>query len=517
MPRKDKTRKELIQDVMGTLMPGINTYKHFTYLGRFPIKPIIDDCNYEMPKNEYISCVSKELLEQFELMAGDYVISKSTRKHLDISVRKADVKPIYDFEKHEFWRRSFDYVCEMNREVLTVCSLTLDEVYNSIDLTKSAGFISGLSGFKTKDMWFKAGFFPQIFDSDVIYEMPIYKYIGKVEPRLREHYVDLDKQRTMSVQPPELLLHTKRIFGNQNENMKGHWWSSYGHNPYQGGVDKLAHSFRKFKRFFMLDGIGWDRKSSWMKAVYQMRVMFLQPDYFLEWCARNNMSHYCVLPNGDFIWKDWGNQSGGGNTTSDNIFGMEFVMTLVGAILCKGDLGKLDSSLHCCCFGDDVVAGDNFSCSDEELRSTLIHTFALFGIEIDPLVISKKLEDMTFLGYRFKKIFGGWIPQYDLSRLSRTFLSDQHKMTLDGQLTKLYSVMLMSAGNGVEKFNLFREAFLEVVCNSQANRYAKLFLQYGVPEYSEVISWYLGSESSKSSGLFFLPDPVSEFLGIKGE
>jgi hypothetical protein len=512
MPKNRLTRAEMIQRVMNSFEPNfskLSSYSYVTLLGHFPLSPIVDDLVIEMKPGVYNGLIEKMLYNRINELAGDYVITKNTKKTLDVSVRKFDMKPCYDFRQDPYYSLAVEILAEKNAGALLQDSMSIEEIMQALDWKKSAGFVAGYNGYKTKHHWMTAGYLREIYDYEsLIKEVPIWKVAGKQEPEERTVYTREYKQRTFIIEPVETLWHTKRLWGNQNEGLKQYWWSAYGMDPYEGGVQRMALRLLRYKRYWELDGKRWDRMAAWMQEVYLVRNTFIKGDPLKDWLTVNKISTHCVLPNGDYIFKDWGNNSGSGNTTGDNIMGMELVLIHAMLRLGNGDRQFVEE-MWARCFGDDVLAGDNLNCSDEELRQSIEETFKLYGVELDPFIITHSLEGMSFLGFKLKEIIGGWIPVYDLGRLAKSFLFETHTTTPEGNINRMLSILLMVAGNGETIYNMFREAFMDVLCNAQIELTKKL-LRVGVPTYDEVISWYLGTESK--SHFFFFLNEIQESL-----
>jgi len=446
------------------------------------------------------------LFNQIESYASDLVMTKTTPQTLDLSIRKADVQVCCDFLKNPYLKDTLR-LYELNYGARMVQPfLGHDELIGSIEMDKATGFIESQCGYKKKSQWFAAGFYDEIYFDSVLDEIPLWKVAGKIETQLRDVYCGGKKQRTFIIQSPAHLLHTKRIYGQQNQALKNFRESAYGMNPYEGGTNALAQYLLRGRRFWSFDCVRWDRKAPWMKLIYKFRNKYLQDDKFKEWCTTHLIDSHLVLPNGDLITKDWGNNSGSGNTTGDNILGMVFMIYLAFMTFSKGDPNIMDH-IFFKCFGDDVIGSDNLPISDEQLERLLRDAFASIGIEFDPFLISNDLGDHTFLGFTFKKIQEGWVPQYPTGTISKSFLYLQHNMKSEGEISKMLSLLYMSGGNGYEFYNLIRHAFIQVLMNIKGEDetdFVRVVRQHGVPEYSDVISWYLGFENS-SLVFNFLP------------
>jgi hypothetical protein len=493
--------------VFATLSSGNNTYEYFEYLGRFPAQLEPSQVEYELGKSIAHAYCDPSELELFKLTAGDFVISKSTRETLDISVRKMDRRPIYAFRDCPFFDKAVNVLQTMFEDALEQPVLSHDEVLATMDMTKAVGFVETRCGYRAKRTYFDHGHASELLEPELLEETPVWKVSGKVEKLTRKEYVLDQKQRTFIIEPVELLYHHKRIFGGQNAGMKMHGWSYYGFNPFNGGVGELAEKLSRHKRKFMFDGKSWDRVASWMGEIWKVRTRLAPDDPFKNWVVYHVVNSCLVLPNGDFVRKTWGNNSGSATTTGDNILGMALI--IIHAILrLPGANESWLELVDCALFGDDAVAGDSLPVSDEVLRKTIEDTFALYGVTLDPFVISEDLEDMEFLGFKFSYQSGQWIPKYPASTISVTVLSNYHNMDIDGEVGKLYSALIMSAGNGEEYFNSLSNVLNQILYKVDTTLTREL-RKHGTPTYHEVIQWYIGGESELlKQGNFNFLQPV---------
>jgi hypothetical protein len=147
-------------------------------------------------------------------------------------------------------------------------------------------------------------------------------------------------------------------------------------------------------------------------------------------------------------------------------------------------------------FGDDCVGAHNFPISQEDFEKGFRYVFSLYGIALDPFVQSLDVQDMSFLGFEFKKTPFGYVPKYSLGVLANSFVSEIEKLDDEGQVNKLFTLTMMSAGNGAEVYEVFRESLLEILINTPPTTFAKEILSSGLPNYLDVISWYLGLEGA---------------------
>jgi hypothetical protein len=503
VPKHRRTRSEMLASVWSKLTPGVNTYNHFSYLGRFPSSQMPKVVNCEAPMSASSAYFSD--LNWFTEKQADLVVAKNAVDTLDISVRKMDMPVTRDYLQCPLYSRSLEVVLEKFRAALTQTSMSVDEVLDSIEMDKATGYILRQNGYKKKYEVILKGIHSDFFDVSLLQEKPIWLACGKEREFLyRQDYMGAKKQRTFIVEPFELLFQHKLIYGHQQEGMKNTWWSAYGFNPYEGGTTVLANRLNKHKRKTMFDVVRYDRLFPHMRDVFAIKNVCLPDSPFKQWVTDNCCDSYVVLPSGDLVFKTWGNNSGSGSTTVDNIIGM--AICLVHFLLRLGvSEQQIDALVEACLFGDDVVLTDDVDVPDSVWKSELIATFALYGFKFDPLVVSNNLEDMSFLGFSFSSHGNMWFPKYDLGTLAFGFTHNHNTMDRYAEISKMCSLLLMSAGHGEDIFNKFREELINSLINCDDKRLSFLKVNQfaGVPTYVQTIQWYSGYESSNIAQFLF--------------
>lgn len=483
-----------------------NTFEFLSYLGYIPLMPIPLYPRAEPSFGSLVTYLSEFHLNYFQSVKGDYVYSWPTQKTLDVSVRKMDRKVATQFRSDVNHYRALQFVEDMFKECLNTRHMTIEEVVKDINWTKAAGPALAMSGYKKKSDVLSSGYLSSLLDESVMRVKPVWKAVGKEEYRTREDYFQNFKQRTFIIEPLELLIHRKRLFGIQNERMKMVGWSAYGLNPYEGGVSQLARKLKRHHRFFMLDGKLWDRIFAILREVYDIKIKGIPYDPFLEWVVDNGIESTIILPDGSVVSKSWGNNSGSGCTTVDNVLGM--AVMIAHSFFHLGCSTSTVSDIVCNLFGDDVIGSHSLpdSITDEMIEQAFRDVFGMYGVELDPFLSSNDLTQFSFLGFTFEPYGDSWIPKYDLPRLAYSFLYEPVAVRAEAELSKLASLMLMSAGNGEEVFNQFREALCDVVLNVDCKD-ALLLRENNfsnIPNYLQVIDWYLGLECVSESFYKFL-------------
>lgn len=463
-----------------------------------PVQPQPVSARCELVANDIFANTGSDFQNFCKENSGDYVVSNSTESHLSASIRKVDAPVNYSFrDDKENLVNALCFVGDMFDECFRAPNMLPYEVLEETELKTSSGVIMAQRGLPKKGDCIRADLHNLEFPDPNLDDPVLWKVSGKVEPRTRHDYVILGKQRTFIIEPFEHLWHTKIEYGNQNKALKNKGFSAYGFNPYEGGVNRLALDLVKHKRFWMLDGKGWDRLLPHMREVYALRNKYKINTALLRWVYGNLMNSYLVCPNGDVIFKTWGNNSGSGNTTGDNILAMAITICHVFYYL-GYTTEEIKSNLFVAIFGDDVVASDSFSCSDEKLKEAFDHVFTgLYGIVLDPFVIVKDITQLTFLGFTFCKFHDWYIPAYPLDKLCASAMGNVKSMNESAELGKLTSLMLMSAGHGRAVFDFFRSAVVQVIEKSDSEECTRLRsfdLDKVIPSYYTTLAWYIGWE-----------------------
>jgi len=499
-PKHFETRASAIEKLESQLIyrpERAQRYKYLEYLGTYPAGFLPEEVRSDVIDIGILRHYPKSTLEFMNEHAGNFCVSNPTRENVDISIMKMDAKICTDFYESPHFFLACDKVYNMYREAISSPEMTVYEIYDDINGDASPGIIEIRRGYRKKRDVLYAGIPAMEYEDPDINEVPLWKVSPKIELKAKEDYIDKKKIRTFIIEPFHHFWSTKRFFGHQNKRMKMLGWSYYGFNPYDGGANRLGQALDRRKRKWMLDGKGWDRLLSHLEEVYKIRTRGMNPSEQLDWTVYWLIHSVLVLPNGDKILKHWGNNSGSGNTTSDNIFAMSIVIAMVFSYL-GVDLNKIDKLVTVAIFGDDVVGSDDLPCTDEELERAFRYVFTdLFGIILDPFVITRKTEELQFLGFTFTQTDLGFIPTYPLERLCRSFISNPGRMEPDAEFAKITSLMLMSAGHGRLVFNFFRDAVMQTVFSSDCDsclRLRKMNLDFEIPIYEDVLNWYLGHE-----------------------
>jgi len=507
-----RPRAEVIKEVWDSLVyytDRASVYESLTYLGTRRGEPIPEVVDSSLHPNLMASYISQSYLDWFNTNKGDFCVSKSCVKTLDKSCMKLDNIPVSSYlDEGGFHRESLEFMADMYSSVWASPVLDHNQILERLTFDSACGLIENIRGMRTKGDCIYNNLDTLEYEPNILpTEIALWKVSGKVEIKKVSDYIGKDKQRTFIIQPIKSLWNHMKLYSSQNDALKLVGWSAYGFNPYEGGVDRLARSLLrlKLKRFWTLDVVGWDRIYPFLRDVYDIKSCLLPKD--LWDLARKVVDDICqsvlCFPNGDFVCKSWGNNSGSGSTTADNIFGMTVCIVHVFFYLVLSKR-QIEESVVAFIFGDDVIGSDDFSfISDDELRNAFTFVFGLYGFTLDPLIITHDLLDpeVTFLGFSFAQANNGfYVPKYPLDRLCSSFIFDDTKEAdPDKELAKMMSLMLMSAGHGKTVFDFFRNSLVECLIASNCDtavRIRKLsHVNVAIPFFDDVISWYSGYES----------------------
>lgn len=312
------------------------------------------------------------------------------------------------------------------------------------------------------------------------------------------------KIRTFIIPPTNLLYWQLRLFSNQNEAMKNHLWSSYGINPFGGGANRLAKELERFPFRGCMDWSGYDRLLPFLKYVYMARVHHLIvpediPSDRVEWTVEHTVKSYLIDPDGDVFYKWWGNNSGSGNTTCDNICAAEL---LVIYSMVRGDPStSMDDLTNEVCYhlyGDDeahsVSEKYKFLCDEQWLKNFARHV----GMEIKFFNGGENypIEKMSFLGFKYRKRGAFWIPRFDDDKILFSLVHTYKTLTIEQFVSKVYALTLLSFGTDI--FPLCQQFLGDLLYSlrSSTDVTIRAYVMRGVPTSQYLHSFYTNSEHS---------------------
>lgn len=438
--------------------------------------------------------------EDFAPLIGDYYACKGDVRSTDISIRKMDFTRCKDYKENPFWKRAVDYVYSQIHDIFKVGISPAEEFITDMDFSTASGLPWTLLGLKKKsEVMENPETLNYVIHPDYALRMgtPYWRVSPKAEWMSKKD-LDSGKVRTFIIPPIHFLWWQKVLYSRQNKALKSRFWSAYGFNPYQGGTHSMAIELTKNKHFFSYDVKGWDRLFTLMAKIYRMRN-FKMPWHLadiVKWVTENSINSYLVIPSGDIVYKCIGNNSGSGNTTCDNILGHFLMAALVVFNYYNGDL-DLINQVKMFVFGDDMIGSLPVVYPHRSFEQCCRDVFKLFGYTLDPFLLSDNLADHSFLGFQFVYIGTHWIPRYSVGRLAASFAHSIERQKVDAQVAKMWSLTVMSAGNGKEVFDQFRSCTKYILKHlpDGENTVVDSFKAVGVPKYERVLQFYCGLET----------------------
>jgi hypothetical protein len=483
-------------------------------VGQTPLVQILAqgrDNRYRNPDLLFENALGENTKASLRSKAGEFYRVTGTVSSIAKSLKKMDAPRSVGFKSHKFWPQAKRFV--LNEYVSLFAQHTrvrqADEILPALTLTTAAGQPWQALGLKKKQDCLKSnGFLNYLFEPPEAHQPPVWKVSPKTEwyPASK---LDADKVRTFIVPPFHLLYYQKALYETQNMAMKEFHWSAYGFNPYQGGVDRLARKLLLNKIFMFYDVVGWDRVLPCMPTVYSLRNRFHQKSEaawrMAMWVTENTVHTFLLQPDGKIFKKDIGNNSGSGNTTSDNILAHTFILCLTLLELYNGDEAKV--KLACASlFGDDNIMSIPDVDEGVDIEEVFTRIYGLFGLSFDPFVIQRTLEGCEFLGFKFHKITDGWIPTYNQPRLVAAFCyTIEKKHTPSVSISRMWALTVMCAGCDRDVFNEMSSGLYQALQYLQDDEdpTGKALVPRGVPDYDSIINFYLGREGGQDIAKLF--------------
>lgn len=297
---------------------------------------------------------------------------------------------------------------------------------------------------------------------------PLAQSFPKGDEALPDEDLADGKLRTVCLTPLFFLSWQKYYFEAQNVRMKKFHedtWGKYGYTKQFGGFNRLFKLLEPFEVLWEADVSGWDR-SVFLLWVYELRLRGIFQYYgvqytgsalrylfdpkndeailsackaFLDLEKLRRIVFECVYPvviMGDgSVWRrPTGNNSGSGNTTSDNTL-MHSLIKMHLAVkrykLVHDELPLLHDVLSvfaALLFGDDVAAGSlrrYFDVPTDEIGGIIISHYAEHGLLVKPRAfkvlikqINQPFSGIGFLGSTCKYIQGIYVPIPRINKLA---------------------------------------------------------------------------------------------------
>jgi hypothetical protein len=507
-------------------LPPQREYKSLVYMGRVPQRQILKDKEnpFHISRSKNCGRLGLYLDELLRICvtgtSTDFVVVEPSLKNVNKTISSYDDAKFGKFE-NEFLDYGCSFLDNEYRSIFNNPVSNSEEVSYYTDWSKSAGYTATFHGIKSKGELVSD---PLYVDSDYartpIKTIPLMTVANKTELKIKSDVLD-NKIRQFFISEYHLFKSQVKFGKRSSLKLKDFKWSAYGFNPFNGGVDRLARKLLSKPIRFFYDVSGWDKFIPLMKHLYDMIyknsrswIDEADVDEFI-WMIKHTIAFYCVLYDGDIIYKKYGNASGSGTTTRDNIL---MHVILAAAFLAEAYYFKMGclppmrlvAEQICKLFGDDSVFAVDIEFEHVLFRKEhgdgFLNTFfKRFGMKLKFLYGGEDfpIEEMSFLGFTFKKVRDTYLPLYDPKRLATSFIHTNDKSdTLDSYVSKVFVLTLMSYAT--PQFDLFFKSYLTVISSLTgeltpvANSFRDIVL---TPQIIE--SFYTGAESNFADSSFF--------------
>lgn len=436
-------------------------FKNLNYIGDTPNFRDVKDDSYIMrtERSFYSQYLGSVGCERMLDIAGDtHALVQPRVKNVDKTIQSWDAKLPTSYEGETF-HMALSFLHYQYGSLFSDPISTDEEISEAIDWSKSGGFPGTLFGLMSKDQlsnddnWVE---WMRNFDPSKNMYMPIWSAKPKSEVLASEDILN-NKIRLFQIPPLHYLWYQHKYGLKSSSRMKNYKWSYYGFNPYRGGFDLLARRLLQKKWRLCYDVSGWDKFLPILREVYGVikKNMNLKENEQKEfdYVILNLVSSMMRMPNGQVFEKTYGNPSGSGTTTRDNILAhiVIFSHALIEAHIKLKDLPptmELLASQVVAIFGDDMVAS-----VDEEFKMVcdfefMSRHFLSYGMKLKFLFggFDYPMEELSFLGAHFVFKDHSWLPLFNIPRLafSVAFENTDKRCTLGQYVAKVRTLTFMS-------------------------------------------------------------------------
>lgn len=431
-------------------------FKNLTYFGKLPTGSNLKSKQpYHRKKsifNVHLGGVENSLYD----IAGDkFYLAVPTLENVEFSISTFDARPPVNY-KDVFHSNALKF---LDMQYGPVCRNTLsstEEIAEYIDYTKSCGYPGNFFGFRNKKELSECVEFQTfLMTNQHLKTRPIWSVCPK------EEFKDIEDLKALKIRlftiPPYDLLYEQLRFGKKiSENLKQYKWSAYGFNPYAGGAHRLAIKLLTKRIRLFYDVSGWDKFFPLLGEIFDfIRSNHNIPDdlkHNFEWMCQNTADFLFKTPHGFVFEKNYGNPSGSGTTTRDNILGHVIIIAsaLIECYFLKYGSYPTHQLLNqqiIALFGDDsIISLDeefDFILKEDYLKNHM----AKYGLKLKFLYggLDYSIEKMQFLGFTFHKIGDNYYPRYDIQRLCSSILFENGRnSSREAYTSRLFIIMIMS-------------------------------------------------------------------------
>lgn len=507
--------------IIPQLHPRYSDYVNMSYLGK-----VTTGCNLKT-KLPYIrdhSVFNRHLgfneRNEISFIAGDkFYLSVPNLENVEFSISTFENRPPVNF-RDGFHDKALDYLQHVYSPICENSLSNSEEIATYIDYTRSCGYPGNLFGFEDKRELMKNKDFQfWLHTNQHLLERPIWSVCPK------EEFKDIEDLKNNKIRlftiPPYPLLYEQLRFGKKiSENLKGFKWSAYGFNPYSGGAHRLAQRLLTKRVRLYYDVSGWDKYFPLLPDVFNF-IRYnsnIPPDLIpnFEWMCQNTADYIFKTPHGHTFLKNYGNPSGSGTTTRDNILGHVIILAsaLYECFFIKHGyyptIAQLSEQIIYL-FGDDSVIALDEDYDHILTEGYLASHMAKYGLKLKFLYggLDYPVEQMQFLGFTFKNIDGYYYPLYDMQKLCSSILyRNGRNDTREAYTSRLFIIMIMSYPDK-PTFQLLKKAFNNW-CKYLSTHHESLspteisYIEMGSLADSDINNMFIGLESSSiSDDLFF--------------
>lgn len=456
-------------------------------------------------------------------IAGDtYYISRPVICNVENVIESWDEKLSCSYAETESHKRGRMFLNAMYGSICKDSVMTEEEILETVDFQTSPGYPGNLWGIPSKghlirddkflEWWWK---FRENYLNIPFYSIsPKREYLPLSDLKLKSEG-GRQKLRLFMI-PPYHLLYEQLRFGKRISNrLKGYGWSAYGFNPYKGGVHEMALRLLSKRNRFFYDVSGWDKFLPLMREIYDFISAHDGSDEFgpsikraYDWMKTHSVEYYCKMWDGTVYLKSYGNASGSGTTTRDNILAHILIVAsyLSEAYFLKNGTYPSNSELNdqvIYIYGDDFVGSVDDAFDFVLIDGFLDEFFQRYGMKLKFIKGGPDfpLQEMQFLGFNFNKVSESWIPKFDTVRLATTMIYDGvDPLNREAFISRAFMLYFMSFGS--PDHEIFKIAYGNLVDNMRGRtdltKTEEVFISLGVLSDSEMFEFYLGSEGSKN-------------------
>lgn len=495
------------------------------------------DQTYKRLESRYAKWYGECNRDALSKIAGDeFYVVIPTKNNVENVISSWDNFQSLSYENYESHKIAIRHI---NRRYGHICQDNIaspEEVSSYIDYTKSPGYPGNSLGISSKAQLVEDNKFLEWWDSfQVDYDNePLYtvspkkEYLPIQNVKLKSNGGD-EKLRLFTI-PPFHLLYEQLRFGKRISNkLKMSGWSKFGFNPYRGGVDRLARGLLSKPIRFYYDISGWDKFLPLMKEVYK----FLEGNddsctltgsmrKAYDWMKKHSQEYLVKMYDGSVYLKPYGNASGSGTTTRDNILAHIFIVVafLNEAYFDKFGCWPEDSLIWeqvIGLYGDDFIGAVDEAFDHVLKPGFLAAFFERYSMKLKFLEggYDYPLEKMQFLGFNFKMVNGSYLPLFNQQRLATSMVYDGvDSLNREAFICRAFMLYFMSYTS--TDHEVFRQAYKTLLGRIRTfedlTKTEEVFVTLGVLTDTEMLGFYLGLESSQHDEFFdnFLSQQLEE-------